>query len=126
MSARMVDNLEEYEWSSYSAYIDKIKSPVWLVREEVYGQLTQTEHKAEQYRCFMVNEDLDKKLIKFYSQKSSLPILGDDAFGLQHYGGASYAVHAFAQELRKDRGLETLVIKVVNKLGMSVEVDQST
>ena len=199
MSARMVDNLEEYEWSSYLAYIDKIKSPVWLVREEVYGQLTQTEHKAEQYRCFMVNEDLDKKLIKFYSQQSSLPILGDDAFinsltlikpsievprhlqvytrpsisavisevallfgedirtlitvkkgrvksniprkmamyiarkygdyrfqeladafGLQHYGGASYAVHAFAQELRKDRGLETLVIKVVNKLGMSV------
>ncbi len=35
-------------------------------------------------------------------------------------------MHAFAQELRKDRGLETLVIKVVNKLGMSVEAEVST
>ena len=65
LSAGMVDNLGQYEWSSYSAYIDKVKPPMWLVRDEVYGQLTGTEHKAEDYRCFMVNEELDKKLIKF-------------------------------------------------------------
>jgi putative transposase len=197
MSARMVDSLDQYEWSSYSAYIDKVKPPIWLVRDEVYGQLTETDHKADHYQCFMANEDLDRKLIKFYSQQSASPILGDDlfinsltlvkpsteiprhsqvymrpsisavisevallfgedisklttvrkgrvksniprkmamyiarkygdyrfqeladAFGLQHYGGASYAVFAFAQELEKDPGLEMAVNKVVKKLGL--------
>lgn len=50
------------------------------MRDEVYGQLTETEHKAEHYQCFIKNENLDKKLIKFYSQSSSVPILADDTF----------------------------------------------
>ena len=32
-----------------------------------------------------------------------------DAFGLQHYGSASYAVYAFAQELQNNEGLKTLL-----------------
>ncbi len=196
MTARMVENLDQHEWSSYSAYINKVKAPIWLVRDEIYGQLSGTEHKAEHYECFMANEDLDKKLIKFYSQQSAPPVLGDeifvnslslvkpsketprhsqvytrpsitavisevailfredvstlttvkkgrvksniprkmamyiarkygdyrfqelaDAFGLQHYGGASYAVYAFAQELQKDQELEAIVSRIVMKLG---------
>jgi hypothetical protein len=192
----MADCLDQYEWSSYLAYINKVKPPRWLVREEVYGQLTETEHVAEHYRCFMANEYLDKKLIKFYSHQSASPILGDDvfinsltlikpskeiphhsqvytrpsissvisevallfgeecsalttvkkgriksniarkmamyiarkygdyrfqeladAFGLQHYGGASYAVYAFAQELQKNPELMISVNRVVKKLG---------
>ena len=65
LSAGMVDCLEQYEWSSYSAYIDRIKVPRWLVRDEVYGQLTGSEDKGEHYRCFIGNEDLDKKLYPF-------------------------------------------------------------
>ena len=80
LTARMVECLEHYEWSSYLAYIDKTKSPPWLMRDEVYGQLTGTEHKAEHYRSFIGNEDLDIKLIKFYNQQSALPVLGDDIF----------------------------------------------
>lgn len=197
ISARIVDSLEEYEWSSYIAYIDKVKAPIWLMRDEVYGQLTGTEHKAACYQNFIGNKELDKKLIKFYSQHSASPILGDDsfidslrlvkpstevprysqaykrpsistvvtevammfgeevnslitmkkgrvklntprkmamyiarkygdyrlqeladAFGLQHYGGVCYAVHAFAQDLQKDRELEMSVYSVVNKLGL--------
>jgi len=41
-----------------------------------------------------------------------------NAFGLQHYGGASYAVYAFAQQLQLDSGLEMSVNKVVEKLGL--------
>lgn len=40
-----------------------------------------------------------------------------DAFGLRHYGGASYAVYAFAQELQKDQELEAIVSRIVMKLG---------
>jgi hypothetical protein len=36
--------------------------------------------KAEHYRSFIDNEALDKNLIKFYSQTSAGPILGDEAF----------------------------------------------
>ena len=49
-----------------------------------------------------------------------------DAFGLQHYGGASYAVYAFTQELQKDRELEMSVNKVINKLRIAIGVDQSS
>ena len=80
LSAGIVDCLEQYEWSSYPAYIERIKAPRWLVREEVYSQLSGSDHKAEHYRCFIGNESLDNKLIKFYSQPSALSILGDEAF----------------------------------------------
>ena len=30
--------------------------------------------------CFIANESLDRKLIKFYTQATGLPILGDEAF----------------------------------------------
>ena len=79
-SARMVDSLEEYEWSSYPAYIEQIKSPAWLIRDEVYGQLTESESKAEHYQNFINNDVLDKKLVKFYCQKTAEPVLGDEAF----------------------------------------------
>ena len=49
-------------------------------REAVYGQLPRREDKAENHRLFIGNEDLDKKLIKFYSQASASPILGEEAF----------------------------------------------
>ena len=39
-----------------------------------------------------------------------------DMFGLQYYDGISYAVHAFAQVLRKD--LEARVCSVVTKFGV--------
>lgn len=42
--------------------------------------LTETEHKAGCYQNFMGNNELDKKLIKFYNQSSALPILGDASF----------------------------------------------
>lgn len=197
LAARIVENLEEYEWSSYAAYIAKIKAPIWLERDEVYGQLTESGRKAESYQLFMANEELEKKLIKFYSQQTLRPVLGDelfinslklekpspeipshskvyrrptifaiisevalhfgedistlttvkkgrvksniprkmamyiarnygdyrfqelaDAFGLQHYGGASYAAYSFAQQLQKDERLNTIVGQVVKKLAV--------
>lgn len=80
ISARMVESLEQYEWSSYLAYIGKIKAPTWLVCDEVYSQLTTNHSKPEHYQHFMTNENLDKSLIKFYQQQTAGPILGNEAF----------------------------------------------
>jgi chromosomal replication initiation ATPase DnaA len=41
-----------------------------------------------------------------------------DAFGLQHYNGASYAVYSFAQELDKNQELKLSVSRVAKKLGV--------
>ena len=40
------------------------------------------------------------------------------AFGMRHYGGVSYAVHAFTQELQKNEELEKDVYSVVSRLGL--------
>lgn len=39
-----------------------------------------------------------------------------DAFGLQHYGGVCYAVHAFERELQNNQILRVKVDNVVSKL----------
>ena len=45
-----------------------------------------------------------------------------DAFGLYHYGGVSYAVHAFEKKLQEDRELEMSVYNVVNKLRVQYQL----
>ena len=49
-----------------------------------------------------------------------------DAFGLQHYGGASYAVFAFTPALKKAQRLQVSVNNVVKNLGVAIQVDQWT
>ncbi|MDX2346195.1 MAG: transposase [Legionella sp.] len=181
ITAKMVAALEQYEWSSYSAYIDKIKAPSWLIKDEVYGQLTQHQAKAIAYSQFMKGCEINRDVLEFYATPSQSPILGDqnflsslklkqssqevsrkhqpvvrpsistilkavsqyagvtpealtkakqgrhafslsrkmaiyiaknygdyqlqeiaEAFGLTHYGSASYAIHTFKQEINKN------------------------
>ena len=80
LEARMVDNLEQYQWSSYRAYIEADRSPRWLIREEIYGQLSHPLKKSQQYKVFMDNELLNHELIKFYNKQRLSPILGDEVF----------------------------------------------
>ncbi len=82
-AAKLVNSLDLYKWSSYLAYIGKVKQPAWLRLEEVYAQLTQeTEDAAKftHYKSFMDNDDLNEQLTLFYSQGHTSPVLGDDAF----------------------------------------------
>ena len=76
----MVNELEHYPWSSYSAYIGRSPSPSWLFRSEVYGQVSEAVNKAERYRLFMKDIALDEALINFYDKERLAPILGDELF----------------------------------------------
>lgn len=199
LTANMVEQLENYPYSSYLAYIDKAKTPLWLVRDEIYGQLTQSHDKALHYKQFMHNRELNKTLQLFYQNNSIAPVLGDeafinalelkapskevpheqqvvtrpfisdiistvakfyhqhpddliavkrgpqnispgrkmamlitrkygdyrlqtiaDAFGLTHYGGASYAIHTFNQVLNKSQKLQGELKDILNKLGLEI------
>ena len=76
----MVVSLADYQWSSYPAYIGKVKPPKWLERDLVYGYLTSKRGKAKRYREFVEETGLDSETESFYSKQRVLPILGDEHF----------------------------------------------
>lgn len=76
LEAGMVERLEDYPWSSYSAYIDKTTAAQWLCRDMVYLMLG---GKAKRYQSF-VAKAIDEDLAQFYRGKSVSPILGDERF----------------------------------------------
>ena len=79
LEARMVERLENYPWSSYTAYVAKTATPPWLHRDMVYSMLG---GKAKRYRAF-VAQGGDEDLVQFYQGKSISPILGDESFKQQ-------------------------------------------
>jgi len=80
IAAKMIEDLEQYQWSSYPAYIDKIKAPSWLIRDEIYAQLTQHHAKAISYERFMYDGEINQALSEFYSRPSLAPVLGEKDF----------------------------------------------
>lgn len=80
LSARMVEALEAYPWSSYLAYIGKKPAGEWLVRDEVYAQLTHKQDKAKRYHEFIHDLDIKEEIISFYQKTNIAPILGDSHF----------------------------------------------
>lgn len=80
LSAKMVEQLEDYEWSSYLAYIGKRAPRNWLVLHEVYEQLTQGQEKTKHYQRFMLGLDLKKEIVNFYRKANLAPILGGSDF----------------------------------------------
>ncbi|MDF1828124.1 MAG: transposase [Legionellaceae bacterium] len=80
MSAKLVETLEDYAWSSYRAYIEKACRPNWLHLSEVYGQVGNVSSQAEAYRLFMNNQEISEDVLGFYRQQRLLPVLGDEVF----------------------------------------------
>ncbi len=82
----LVARLEDYQWSSFAAYINKRKAPDWLNRDSVYGELGNSQ-KYRQYLDF-VEQGNDNETRKFYQLKSTPSILGSKSFKEQAYGQA--------------------------------------
>jgi len=80
LEARMVDDLSDYKWSSYQAYIGNCARPSWLFQSEIYGQLTAAANKGHRYRLFMSDIKLNDKIRNFFGKERTSPILGDEAF----------------------------------------------
>lgn len=73
-------DLENYQWSSYPAYINNTKPPVWLVRasvlEQVGGKGAKRIAALKQYMA----EGVDEELAHFYGKKNLSSIMGDEKF----------------------------------------------
>ena len=85
----LVEQLEDYRWSSYSVYINKAKAEQWLNRDTVYGELGSL-HKYTAYQSY-VEQGNDIETERFYQLKNTPAVWGSQSFKEQAY--------AFAQSL---------------------------
>ena len=74
----MVKVLEDYEWSSYPAYVNHTKSPSWLMREKTYQMLA---HK-QRYKGYQnyIAQGVDDDLKRYYGHYNILQVLGNAEF----------------------------------------------
>jgi putative transposase len=79
IDANMVDQLDDYQWSSYPNYVSPIAAPAWLYRDEIYQQLTVKSRLREKYRAF-VEMGVDEEIAKFYAKGNQKPYLGSSGF----------------------------------------------
>jgi putative transposase len=59
MNTPLVEQLEDYPWSSYPAFIGKAKAVNWLTREYTY-QLLGYPHRYKHYRNFVMLEMIQR------------------------------------------------------------------
>lgn len=75
---KMVEQLCEYPWSSYPAYINKSKPEKWLFRDRTY-QMLGLRHRYKGYFDY-VEKGVDEDIKRFYSKGNILSVLGDKEF----------------------------------------------
>lgn len=80
LTERIVTDLIHYPWSSYPAYVGHLDSPRWLMRDEIYRQLTTQSQESLHYHLFMNSKIFNESLMHFYSKERLSPILGDESF----------------------------------------------
>lgn len=80
VKAKIVRNPEQYPWSSHHAYLNKLQSINWLVRDEVLDRFGKRwNHTINRYKEFIqggIPSDIDE----FYNKKKTAFILGSERF----------------------------------------------
>lgn len=77
VKANLVQNPEDYRWSSYPCYLNRIHSPKWLCFDETLYR--SHDRNLASYVEF-VNSAVDGEIEEFYSKKRNFPILGSKDF----------------------------------------------
>ncbi len=74
----LVEKLEDYPWSSYPAYINKVSNPVWLQRDLIFDLLGAKQRYMAYARYVESGADAETK--SFYSKTRQAAILGKEHF----------------------------------------------
>jgi len=74
----LVKKLEQYKWSSYPAYINKVNAPSWLHRETLYDMLGQHQ-KYQGYRAY-IDQGNDEEIKQFYTKTNLASVMGNQQF----------------------------------------------
>ena len=78
MKRPLVDDLLDYPWSSYPAYVNKAKKPKWLFTEQTYQMLDQKQRYSG-YASY-VSQGVDVNTLAFYNRGNFSPFIGDGEF----------------------------------------------
>ncbi len=78
MKRPLVSRLENYDWSSYPAYVNKAPAPNWLCREKTY-QMLGLKKKYYSYEAY-VAQSVDEDILQYYGKNNILPVLGSKEF----------------------------------------------
>ncbi len=115
--------LGDYPWSSYPAYLAKVPSPHWLMREKTY-QMLGHKHRYAGYRSY-VEQSGDEDIERSYGEGKRIYILGDIRFRERARAEAKKGRDPVIAEARLDNALryrppvEELVICVAKAYGVS-------
>ena len=116
----LVKNLVDYPWSSFSAYLNQEKVPVWLNRDSVYGELG-SRAKYSAYRAY-IEQGNDEEMTRFYQLKNTPSILGDKSFKEYAHGKAqSLDMEIDKKGLKHPVDLLKIVAAVANSYNLSVK-----
>jgi len=94
----LVHKLIDYKWSSYPTYANRVKSPTWLMKDDVFGELSAMD-SVPAYKRF-VGKGLDEETRHFYSRDEWPAVRGSREFIEQAHGCSL----SFSNEIAKDRG----------------------
>ena len=113
----IVEKPEQYRWSSYAAYIGKVKVPSWLNRDFILGYMGgKTSTSLKRYHLFVDDHVGRKQKSPLEAVYASTILGGDDfikAIKLQHVQGrqADRDIPAI-RELIDKPGIETIIQQV--------------
>lgn len=76
--AKIVNDIDEYLWSSYTAYIDKHQKPEWLCTDEIIKRFGKKNFSKNYIKY--VRSSFDKTSDDFFNQNKYKPVIGNDDF----------------------------------------------
>lgn len=78
LMAHMTDDIENYKWSSYLAYLGIAEKPGWLTISHTLQNFTQDNY-FEEFRAF-THEGNSQAIEKFFSVNKKSPIIGSEIY----------------------------------------------
>jgi len=120
LNTPLVKRIEDYPWSSFSAFINQSKAPDWLNRDSVYGELG-VRAKYRAYKAY-VELDNNEEISRFYGLKHTPSIMGEKVFKEYVYAQAKTLGREIDKKgLKQPVNLRTIVEHVAAAYQISVK-----
>jgi hypothetical protein len=95
----LVENLEQYRWSSYPSYRNQAETPEWLYKDAVVGELEAKQPTASYRRYVEAGNDEDTQ--KFYARNRWPAVRGSDRFTQKAHRFSNAAKAGVSRERRE-------------------------
>jgi REP element-mobilizing transposase RayT len=80
LNAGLIQQLDEYPWSSHAGYVSSAKQWNWLERETLLTMLTVKKSRRKQAYLDFVTQDEPEEITAFYAMKKLASLLGGEGF----------------------------------------------